>query len=169
MSTELTNEYDVAIIGGGPGGSTLGSMLKKYGPNVRVGIFEREKFPRDHIGESQLPPISAVLDEMGCFDAVEAAGFPIKFGGTFRWGNSMDLWDFEFMPHDLYVEESRPRKYQGQARQLAFQVDRAIYDQILLDHSRKMGCEVFEECAVSKVNHEGDRITGRSEERRVGR
>ena len=54
-----TNEaaFDVAIIGGGPGGSTTGTLLKKYAPEMRVLIVEKERFPRDHIGESQLPPI----------------------------------------------------------------------------------------------------------------
>ena len=74
------NAYDVAIIGGGPGGTTLGTLLKKYNPALRVVIFEKEKFPRDHIGESQLPPISAVLDEMGCWDKVEAAARSVPVG-----------------------------------------------------------------------------------------
>ena len=63
-------KFDVAIIGGGPGGSTTGSLIKKYAPEMSVGIFEREKFPREHVGESQLPPIGAVLNEMGCYDKV---------------------------------------------------------------------------------------------------
>ena len=88
----------MAIIGGGPGGSTLGCLLRKYDPTCRVIILEKEKFPRDHIGESQLPPVSGVLEEMGCWDKVEAANFPIKIGATFRWGKSAELWDFEFLP-----------------------------------------------------------------------
>ena len=57
---------DVAIIGGGPGGSTAGCLLKKYSPELSVCIFERETFPREHVGESQLPPISEILAGMGC-------------------------------------------------------------------------------------------------------
>src|SRR5271156_5460830 len=70
---DKTLEYDVAIIGGGPAGSTSGTLLKKYKSDIRVGIFEREVFPRDHVGESQLPCIVPVLDEMGCWDKIEAA------------------------------------------------------------------------------------------------
>src|SRR5471030_1039549 len=77
--------YDVAIVGGGPGGSTTAGFLKKFAPDCEVVILEREKFPRDHVGESQLPPISRILDEMGCWDKVEAADFPIKIGATYRW------------------------------------------------------------------------------------
>jgi hypothetical protein len=104
---------DVAVIGGGPGGSTTGTLLKKYNPNLKVGIFEREKFPRDHVGESQLPGISAILEEMGCWDKVEAANFPIKLGGTYRWGKSRELWDVAFFPFEQFQNEARPAKYEG--------------------------------------------------------
>jgi N-acetyl-anhydromuramyl-L-alanine amidase AmpD len=82
---------DVIFIGGGPAGSTGSCLLKKYKPDMDVLVLEREKFPREHVGESQLPPISAILDEMGCWDKVEAADFPIKIGATYRWGNTTDL------------------------------------------------------------------------------
>ena len=52
----------VAIIGGGPVGTTVGTLLKKYNPDLDVVIFEREKFPRDHVGESQLPLTCEALD-----------------------------------------------------------------------------------------------------------
>ncbi|NOG92008.1 MAG: NAD(P)-binding protein [Armatimonadetes bacterium] len=151
-------DCDVAIIGGGPAGSTAGCLLRKYAPNLRVTIFERERFPREHVGESQLPPISKVLDEMGAWDAVERAGFPIKIGATYRWGNSDKLWDFEFMPVKDYRDEPRPGRYEGQRTQLAFQVDRAIYDHILLQHAQSCGCEVHEGTKVASVKVNGDRV-----------
>lgn len=151
--------YDVAIIGGGPAGSTVGSLLKKYHPDLKVLILEREKFPREHVGESQLPPISKILDEMGCWEKVEAANFPIKIGATYRWGTSPDLWDFEFLPIQQFKDEHRPAQYQGQRLQTAFQVERALYDQILLSHAAELGCEVREQTKVTKINREGDRVT----------
>jgi flavin-dependent dehydrogenase len=151
---------DVAIIGGGPGGSTAGTLLRKYNPALKVCIFEKEQFPREHIGESQLPPISEVLDEMGCWDKIEAANFPIKVGATFRWGKSPELWDFEFLPLKDFKDEPRPAKYVGQRRQTAFQVERSIYDDILLKHAREMGCEVLEQTQVGEIEREGDRVTG---------
>jgi flavin-dependent dehydrogenase len=154
------HDYDVAIIGGGPGGSTLGTLLRKYEPSIRVLILEREVFPRDHVGESQLPPISAVLDEMGCWDKVEAANFPIKVGATFRWGAHPELWDFEFLPLQDFRNEPRPGKYEGFRKQTAFQVDRAIYDDILLRHARESGCEVRQNTAVTRVDLDGDRVRG---------
>ena len=152
--------YDVVIIGGGPAGSTAATMLKKYRKEYKVLVLEREKFPREHIGESQLPPINAVLNEMGVWDKVEAANFPIKIGATFRWGNTRDLWDFQLYPPELFVDEPRPAKYQGQRLRTAFQVERGVYDKILLDHSKEMEAEVREETRVLEVLSHGDQIEG---------
>ena len=143
---------DVAIIGGGPAGCTVGTLLKKYAPRLKVSIFERDLFPRDHVGESQLPIIGTVLDEMGCWDKVEAANFPIKVGATYRWGRTSDLWDFHFLENGDLQPEPRPGKYEGQRRRTAFQVDRAIYDKLLLDHAGSMGCEVHQDAGVRRVH-----------------
>lgn len=152
-------ECDVAIIGGGPAGLTVGSLLKKYRPDLRVAIFERDMFPRDHVGESQLPVISEILNEIGVWDKVEAAGFPIKIGATYRWGRTDDLWDFEFLPDGRLAPELRPAKYAGQRKKTAFQVDRAIYDDILLKRAERLGCEVRQGTPVRSVKREGDRVT----------
>lgn len=102
----------------------------------------------------------AVLAEMGCWEKVEAAGFPIKIGATYKWGRSPELWDFEFFPAKEFREESRPAKYEGQRRWTSFQVDRAIYDEILLDHAASLGAKVRQEARVTNVLREGDRIEG---------
>ncbi len=158
MSSET--QYDVAIVGGGPAGATVGGMLKKYAPDMRVLILERETFPRDHIGESLLPPVCSVLAELGCWDKMEAANFPIKIGATYKWGKNPELWDFEFLPSEEFVDEPRPAKYVGQRKMTAFQVDRSEYDEILLDHSAELGCEVREGAKVNKVLKEGGRVAG---------
>lgn len=152
--------YDVAIIGGGPAGSTAGTLLKRYNPDLEVVILERERFPREHVGESQLPAISKILAEMGCWEQVEAAGFPIKIGATYRWGASPKLWDFDFVPSESFEDAPRPAKYAGQRLTTAFQVERALYDQILLRHAESLGCEVREETKVAVVEREGDRVEG---------
>ncbi|MDR3689797.1 MAG: NAD(P)/FAD-dependent oxidoreductase [Fimbriimonas sp.] len=149
---------DVAVIGGGPGGSTLGTFLRKYDPKLKVEIFEREVFPRDHVGESHLPLISYYLDEMGVWDRIEAAGFPIKIGATYKWGKTKELWDFDFILGGKLQDEPRPAKFEGQRRYTAFQVDRAHYDEILLDYAQELGCGVHEGVGVTKVNRSGDRV-----------
>ncbi len=152
--------FDVAIIGGGPAGSTLGTLIKMYAPDASVVILEREQFPREHVGESQLPLIGSVLDEMGVWEKVEAANFPIKIGATYRWGQTDDLWDFEFLPGKDFVGSERPAKYEGERRKTAFQVERSVYDKILLDHARECGCEVRENTGVTQVQHEDGVING---------
>lgn len=152
--------YDVAIIGGGPGGATVGALLKKYNPFLDVIILERDKFPRDHVGESQLPALSQILAEMGAWDRVEAANFPIKIGATYRWGATDELWDLDFLAEHGFRDEPRPAKFEGQRAITAFQVDRSIYDQILLDIARDHGCEVREETRVTSIDHTGDSVLG---------
>ena len=150
---------DVLILGGGPAGSTTGTLLKKYNPNLNVVILEREKFPRDHIGESQLPAICEVLDEMGVWDKVEEAEFPIKVGATYRWGTTDEFWHLNFLFDEEFKDQQRPAKYKGQRRVTAFQVDRSVYDKILLDHAAEMGCQVYQEVRALKVNKDGDTVT----------
>ncbi len=150
----------MAIIGGGPAGSTCGTLLRKYDSSLRVVILEKERFPRDHVGESQLPLISHILHEMGTWEKVEGAGFPVKLGATYRWGHNKDLWDFGFMPFDEFRDEPRPAPFSGQRRRTAFHVERSIYDHILLDHAASMGCEVRQGVLVSEVRRDGDRVTG---------
>jgi flavin-dependent dehydrogenase len=149
---------DVAIVGAGPGGSTCGAFLKKYNPGMTVSIYERENFPRDHVGESLLPMVGNILHELGVWDRIESAGFPIKVGGTYRWGNTSDLWDFNFLPRGELAPEPRPAKYEGQRRSTAFQVDRAIYDKILADYAGELGCQVSYGNAVREVRRKGDEI-----------
>ena len=153
-------DYDVVILGGGPGGSTCGTLLKKYKPDLKVLILEKEQFPRDHVGESQLPAIGSVLNEMGVWDKVEAAGFPIKIGATYKWGKTDELWDFNFLPRGELTVTERPAQYEGQRTQTAFQVDRSIYDKILLDHAKEHGVEVRESTPVAAVRKQGGAIEG---------
>lgn len=156
-AAQTENRYDVAIVGGGPGGSTTGTLLKKYNPGLSVLILERERFPRDHIGESQLPPIGRILHEMGVWDKVEAAEFPIKFGATYTWGKTTEPWTFGFIPvSEIPKDYTRPGRYEGWRTRVALQVDRAEYDRILLDHAESMGCEVRQGTKVASVEHADD-------------
>ncbi|MBL4810111.1 MAG: tryptophan 7-halogenase [Phycisphaerales bacterium] len=160
MSDQPTH-YDIAIIGGGPSGTTLSSLVKKYNPDLSILIIEKEKFPREHVGESQLPGVSVVLHEMEVWDKVEAANFPIKLGGSYTWGSDNGAWDFDFYPAEEFSDEERPAKYKGQRTHTAFQVERDRYDEILLRHAEShWGVEVREETMVREILREGDRVMG---------
>ena len=71
-SPALPHAADVIVIGGGPGGSTAATMLARKG--LHVLLFEKERFPRDHVGESLLPASLPILEELGALPAVQAEG-----------------------------------------------------------------------------------------------
>src|SRR5262245_63343246 len=74
--------YEVAVIGGGPAGSSAATALARRGRTVVV--LERERFPRFHIGESQLPWTNEILQTLGVRDTIAASGFIEKWGASFR-------------------------------------------------------------------------------------
>ena len=150
---------DVAIIGGGPSGATVASLLKVHRPELDVVILEGGKFPRDHVGESLLPTSCSIMDEMGCWEKIEAEGFPIKLGAIYRWGRTEELVRFHFL-QEPFVDRQRPSPYSGQRRNTTWQVDRSVFDNVLLKHAEELGCRVFQESIVSSVKTEGDAVTG---------
>ncbi|HJU51290.1 MAG TPA: tryptophan 7-halogenase, partial [Acidimicrobiia bacterium] len=87
-------DFDVVVIGGGPSGSTVGGFLTKMGR--RVLVLEKERFPRHHIGESMIASTIDVLAEIGLEPKLHAAGFPLKSGGCFIWGESDLPWCIRF-------------------------------------------------------------------------
>ena len=70
---EIDLSADVIVIGGGPAGSAASTMLARKG--WQVTLLERERFPRDHVGESLLPASIPVLEELGALPAGESARF----------------------------------------------------------------------------------------------
>ena len=69
-------DVDVAVIGGGPAGSTVSALLAQQG--LRVAVFERDAFPRFHIGESLIPETYWVLKRLNMLPKMEASHFVKK-------------------------------------------------------------------------------------------
>ncbi len=140
---------DVVVVGGGPCGSTVATLVAQQGH--RVVQLEKERFPRYQIGESLLPStVQGICRLLGVSRELEAAGFPLKRGGTFRWGANPEPWTFAF---------GISPKFAGSAS-TAYQVERMRFDQILLDNARKHGVDVREEYAVTDVIEDGGRVCG---------
>ena len=136
--------YDTIIIGCGPGGSSAATFLASAGKKVLV--LEKEIFPRFHIGESLLPCNMAIFREMGVLPALQAAGFPRKFGARFDLCNGTLGTRFAF----------RQGKYNREPE--AIQVERAVFDHILLKHARASGADIREGWSVSKFSTEADGV-----------
>src|SRR6266487_464106 len=134
--------YDVAIIGGGPAGSTAAALLARAGR--RVIVFEREKFPRFHIGESLLPFSTQTFDRLGLREKLDRTFLP-KFGGEIVAACGSKGAKFYFK------DGFRSR------RDRAYQVTRSEFDKLLLDHSRENGADVREETDVKNITFEHDR------------
>ena len=140
---ENSSIYDVAIVGGGPAGSTAATLLAKAGR--RVIVFEREKFPRFHIGESLLPFSVGTFDRLGVREKLDANFMP-KYGGEITAACGTKGVKFYFK--DGFRSQ----------RDRAYQVTRSEFDKVLLDHSRENGAEVREETEVMKLDFADDRV-----------
>src|SRR5216110_1140364 len=65
-------QCDVAVIGGGPVGSTAAALLARRG--YRVIALEKAHHPRFHIGESLLPMNLPIFERLGVLAKVRALG-----------------------------------------------------------------------------------------------
>ena len=119
--------HRIIVIGGGPGGSTAATLLARQG--FKVTLFEREVFPREHVGESLLPASIPILENLGVIEEIEAAGFTPKYGATMVWGKDPEPWSWHFAE----TNASYPH---------AYQVWRPTFDQMLLNNAERHGVDV---------------------------
>jgi flavin-dependent dehydrogenase len=143
---ETHSSLDVAVIGGGPAGSTTATLLAQHG--YRVGLFEREHFPRFHIGESLIPETYHVLKRLDMLDRMKGSHFVKKYSVQFVNQNGRLSEPFYFLDHKQH-ESSQ-----------TWQVVRGEFDQMLLDNSRQHGVAVHEGARVLEVLFEGERAIG---------
>nr|WP_206314079.1 tryptophan 7-halogenase [Streptomyces coryli] len=149
MNAATRETFDVVVVGGGPGGATLATLVAMRGH--RVLVLEKETFPRYQIGESLLPStVHGICTMTGVAEELAKAGFTRKQGGTFRWGANTEPWTFSF---------SVSPKMAG-ATSFAYQVERSKFDKILLDHAVSKGAQVRFQVSVTDVIEEDDRVTG---------
>lgn len=135
---------DALVIGGGPGGSTAAAFLARAGR--RVVLFEKERFPRFHIGESLLPCNRPLFAELGIWPELQAAGFPRKTGAQFLLANGTKARRFVFR-RGRFTREPE-----------IIQVERARFDELLLRNARRLGTDVREGWSAAAVAVSTDHV-----------
>lgn len=177
MVQQAPDEYkDCVVIGGGPAGSTFASIAAKYAPDASVLLLEKARFPRWRIGESTIPVANSVLRELGVFDALYNGGAVKKVGIVFVWGRDRVPWNADYLQIDSdSAELGAPRTIDVLGQDLSsfsrrfapsrmpfvgFNVERARFDQLLLERARELGAECREGASVIEVLREDGAVCG---------
>jgi flavin-dependent dehydrogenase len=137
---------DVVVIGGGPAGSTVSTLIAQQGYHVL--LFERERHPRFHIGESLIPQTYWVLERLRMLPKMKNSHFVKKYSVQFINQHGKLSEPFYFLDHNPH-ECSQ-----------TWQVYRQEFDQMMLENAREQGVEVHEGVRVLEVLFEGKRAVG---------
>jgi len=143
---DMKTKYDVIVIGGGPAGSTVASILSREGKSVV--LFEKEKFPRHHIGESLMTDTYFTFQRMGLLEKLKASPFVRKYSVQFAnpaGKESRPFYFFEGLHHEAAV---------------TWQVTRAQFDLMLIEHAADQGADVYQETQIKRVLFDGSRAYG---------
>jgi len=139
-------EFDVIVMGGGPAGSSAASMLAREGR--KVVLFEKEVFPRHHIGESLMTDTYWTFARMGFLEKLKESPFIRKYSVQFAnqaGRESRPFYFFEANHHESAV---------------TWQVTRAVFDKMLIDHAAEQGAKVYQGASVQQVLFENDQAVG---------
>jgi flavin-dependent dehydrogenase len=143
---EMNTSFDVIVMGGGPAGSTVASILAREGR--KVVLFEKERFPRHHIGESLMTDTYFTFARMGLLEKLKDSPFVRKYSVQFAnpaGRESRPFYFFEANHHESAV---------------TWQVTRAQFDLMLIEHAAEQGATVYQETKIKQVLFDGDRAQG---------
>lgn len=142
----MRNEPQVVVIGGGPAGATVSTLMAQQG--IAVDLFERERFPRFHIGESLIPETYWVLQRLNMLDKMKASHFIKKYSVQFVSQTGKTSAPFQFLEH-------KPHECSQ-----TWQVLRSEFDQMMLENAAEHGVRVHQEVRVLDVLFDGEKAVG---------
>ena len=135
---------EVFVIGCGPAGSTISTLLAQKGRDVAT--VDKDRHPRFHIGESLLPLNMPILQRLGVWEELQKIGI------------RKDAAEFESRARGKTVcfrfEEAFDKRWP-----YAFQVRRSQYDLMLLQNAAAKGARIYEGARVTAVEF-GDLAKG---------
>jgi flavin-dependent dehydrogenase len=140
------NTPDVIVIGGGPAGSTASTLIAQRG--YRVDLFDRERFPRFHIGESLIPQTYWVLKRLNMLPKMQRSHFVKKYSVQF-------ITEHGKLSEPFYFVDRKPHESSQ-----TWQVRRSEFDEAMINNAREHGVAVHEGVRVLEVLFEGERAVG---------
>ena len=142
----METQTDVVVVGGGPAGSTVSTILAQRG--VKVRLYEREKFPRFHIGESLIPETYWVFKRLNMLEKMKASPFVKKYSVQFVNAAGKESAPF-------YFHDNKPHECSQ-----TWQVIRSEFDAMMLDNAREHGAEVVQPGRVLEILFDGEKAVG---------
>ena len=137
---------DVIVVGGGPAGATASTLIAQQG--YEVVLFERERFPRYHIGESLIPETFWVLERLKMLDKLRESQFVKKHSVQFINGMGK-------LSEPFYFRDNKPHESSQ-----TWQVLRSEFDQMMLNNAAEQGVSVHEGVRVLEVLFDGSKAVG---------
>jgi len=133
------------VLGGGPGGSSVAIECARAG--LRVVQVERERFPREHVGETLHPGVEPLLTQLGVWAEVRSANFLRHEGNWIEWAGAPRRFE-------AFGADDGGGAWQG------LQAWRADFDAILLERARALGVRVLQPCQIVRPLLSGQRVVG---------
>lgn len=144
--SKIDAQYDCVVMGGGPAGSTVATLVAEVG--FKVLLVERESMPREHIGESLMPETYWVFQRLGVLDKLKASSYPKKVGVQFVNHTGKESAPFFFSQHDPH-ESSQ-----------TWHVERDAFDQMLFENAAEKGATCRDRTRVLDIDFDGERAVG---------
>src|SRR5262245_24456495 len=133
----IADQYDCVVMGGGPAGSTVATLVAKAG--FRTLLVERERFPRRHVGEALMPASYFGVERLGVLEKMKRSGYAKKIGVQFVNHRGRESAPFHFRWHD-------ERECSD-----TWHVPRPQFDQMLFSHAAECGAECHQGVRVTDV------------------